>query len=176
MSALKNAPANDGILRTSRLISQPLNPRRLLACTPSGVDANDQYCESIRLESGFFRTATIGTSTDVDMYEIRTGTSPGTSLDFTFAVEATNGSGLDSFLRLFDSNGNPVLDGSNNPIEDDDSGSGLNPRIDVTLPSTGTYYLGVSAFTNTNYDAEDGTGDTSSTNSTVTGSFIITGE
>lgn len=151
--------------KNTPLTFERFEDRRMLSCTPGG-DADDQTCEATTLHPGFFNEGSMFSSTDVDMYEINTGSAPGTSLDFEFLLARTDGN-FDPFLRLFDSNG-VELD------SDDDGGEGLRDSfISITLPSAGTYYLGVSAFSNTNYNAEDGTGDTSSSSSTATGTYAL---
>jgi hypothetical protein len=73
---------------------------------------------------------------DVDLYRVQLNAGN----FITARVDAsTIGTRLNSYLRLFDSNGNEL---ANN----DDSGSSSNSLINFAAPTTGTYYLGVSSY------------------------------
>lgn len=78
---------------------------------------------------------------DVDLYSF--GLAAGDH--FTVNVQATSGvSELDSYLRLFDADGNEVANNS------EDSSV-----LDFAVSATGQYYLGVSGYPNTDYDPHD---------------------
>ncbi|MCU0979611.1 MAG: PPC domain-containing protein [Pirellulaceae bacterium] len=76
------------------------------------------------------------------------------------------GSNLDAFVRIFDQNGNPVLDPFTGlPItSDDDAGpvefrNRLDPYLEFVPQQSGTFYIGVSGFNNVAYDpARPGSG------------------
>ncbi|QDT00006.1 beta strand repeat-containing protein [Adhaeretor mobilis] len=136
---------------------ETLEPRRLLACTNPGPDGdtNDQICEPIAtLGNGQTITAAIGGPqglTDVDLYKISISSSL-VGKEITFTANATPGSSLDTYLRLFDDNGVELED-------DEDGGPGVNSLIDFTFTSSGTYYLGVSSSSNEQYSVVTGEGD-----------------
>lgn len=85
----------------------------------------------------------------------------------TIDIDASEfGSGLDSILRLFDSTGNQIS------VSDDTSAPGesssVDSYIDYTASSSGTYYIGVSSYSNFDYDPfTGGIGGSSSGNYTI---------
>ena len=85
------------------------------------------------------------------MFEIQIDDEGSGNLDFTIDVEATDqsSSGLDAYLRIFDVSGTEI-------DSDDDTFGSDDPSIDITFPSNGTYYIGVSASGNEDYDANVG--------------------
>jgi uncharacterized delta-60 repeat protein len=94
--------------------------------------------------------------TDVSMYKF-TVDGPRT---MTFDLDRSTGSGLDSYLRLFDGAGNQLA------ANDNGTGSREEPSTDSFLSyrfaTAGTYYIGVSGVLNASYDAVTGNGDTPS--------------
>ncbi len=83
-------------------------------------------------------------SGDVDLYQVQLNA--GNSLNASVDASGTIGSSLDSYLRLFDSSGTQVA-------ADDDGGPGSDSLIaNFQVPTTGTYYLGVSGFGNSSYN------------------------
>lgn len=80
---------------------------------------------------------------DVDIYSFQLA-SPGT-VGIELSSDPNNPSDFDSYLRLFDENGNEI---ANN---DDISPNNLYSRLDVNL-EPGTYYVGISGFSNTTYN------------------------
>jgi len=90
---------------------------------------------------------------DVDLFSFEAGGPMTVTLD-TDAVAI--GSSLDTILRLFDSGGNELT-------VNDDSG-GQDSFIQYELTAAGTYYAGVSGYSNFNYDpAAPGSGDSEDT-------------
>ena len=81
----------------------------------------------------------IGTS-DVDLYAVQVESNQ------ILTITVTAAGGLDGYLRLFKSDGTVLA-------EDDDT-DGTNPRIDYNFSSvgSGTYYVGVSGWSNTSYN------------------------
>lgn len=80
---------------------------------------------------------------DVDIYRLDLPF-PGV---LTVEIEAQNRpvpSSLDSFLRLFDSDGDEIAS--------NDNFNGLDSRLQLFIPEGGPYYVGVSGFPNTEYD------------------------
>ena len=73
----------------------------------------------------------------------------------TFNIEAVEfGSSLDSVLRVFDSEGNELAfdDDGNAPFED----ASLDSYLEFTPEADGEYYVGVSSFSNFDYDPVNG--------------------
>ena len=132
--------------RTRRVGFQNLEDRRLLA-------GDDQISEAISI--GLYSTtmAEIDNFDDVDMYEI--SLTAGQQIGIDIDVPDLS---LDPGLRIFDSAG-VELDGS-----DDDKGpapeySDLESFLIFEAPSTGSFYIGVSSFSNFSYDPITGLGD-----------------
>jgi hypothetical protein len=90
---------------------------------------------------------------DVDMFRFRGSAGQLIAMD----LDTPRGSRLDACVRLFQADGEEV------GFSDDGTAPGeapnLDPYLEATLPKTGEYYLGVSGFPNTSYDATDGSGD-----------------
>ncbi|PNW35707.1 UNVERIFIED_CONTAM: hypothetical protein BEN50_02215 [Euhalothece sp. KZN 001] len=113
--------------------------------TPS----NDTLENSIEvdLESNLFsRDGFIGDNTnttgDVDLYQVNLQATDQITIN---ADTTTFNSDLDGFLRLFDSNGQEI-------VADDDSGNFSDPELSFTASEDDTYYIGLSAFANRDYD------------------------
>ena len=168
MNASRKHRAKSNSSHKRRLRFEPLEPRRLLSCTPGGSDVNDQTCETdLTLTVGQTLPGTISPNTDVDLYEL-TIDSLGLGVEHTFTAADDGGDTLDTYLRLFDANGNELED-------DDDGGPDVDSELNFTFTTTGTYYLGISSASNENYDAETGLGD-STGNFSSTGGYFITFE
>ena len=118
-------------------------------------DPDDQISEATPTGVGSSVLGDIDNGTDTDMY----GFSASAGERIQFDID-TFGSGLDSILRLFDDLGNQLAvndDGFNEGGFPEDSG--LDSFIDFTFATAGTYYVGVSGFSNFDYDANTGQGD-----------------
>ena len=129
-------------------------------------DTNDEIDEAILndLNNGF-GSGVVDPNTDVDLF--RFDAVGGQSFRFEVDGDRVGSTGLDSYLRIFDDNGNQLAN-------DDDGGTGLrDSELTFTFPSTDDYYVGVSSASNTSYDITDGTGDTTGTFSS-TGFYTIT--
>ena len=130
-------------------------------------DTNDEIDEAIPndLNNGF-GSGFVDPNTDVDLF--RFDAVGGQSFKFIVDGDFVNSTlGLDSYLRIFDDNGNPLAN-------DDDGGTGLrDSELTFTFPTTDDYYVGVSSASNLSYDVTDGTGDTTGTFSS-TGFYTIT--
>ena len=80
---------------------------------------------------------------DVDLFELSLDTGD----EFTADINS-NGSGLDSYLRLFDSDGYEIASNNDGDISDPDS------LLSYSITSSGTYYLGVSSVGNEYYEPD----------------------
>ena len=103
---------------------------------------------------------------DADLYQFQLAEGEGVTLDLD-----TTGSDLDSYLRLFDANGNELAfdnDDESNFAEDSGTDSLLNFVADA-----GTYFVGISSDGNTNYDAVTGRNNFTPTTGFSTGSYDL---
>ena len=132
----------------------------LLTATQTGIDAGE--LGEFTFNGVIGDNPDTGDADDVDLYALELAESTRVAFDID-----TNNSDPDSFfdsiLRVFDSEGNEVAvnDDSNNA----DSFIGFQP------PAAGTYYVGVSGFSNFDYDPSV---LGSSTNSNSTGNYDLT--
>jgi pimeloyl-ACP methyl ester carboxylesterase len=129
-------------------------------------DPNDQLAGAVVLgaiNSTTTNAGTIGAPTDVDVFAFSVVAGQRVSFD----IDQT--SGLDSYLRLFNSIGVELA------LNNDAAGPGetntTNSYLEYTFTSSGTYFLGVSGFGNTNYNLLTGSGD--SLGSTGAYTFVV---
>ena len=103
------------------------------------------------------RDVTVNRSNDVDLYNFQLE-SPGT-VRIEVASDPVSTDDFDSYLRLFDASGTEIA-----ANDDIDVSADLNfSRLEADLES-GTYYVGVSGYRNTDYDPNiEGSGATGST-------------
>ncbi|MBI3879675.1 MAG: DVUA0089 family protein, partial [Verrucomicrobia bacterium] len=128
-------------------------------------DSNDQISEAIAfgaITQTRTNLGTIGSPTDVDMFSFTVQAGQRISFDIDQAS-----AGFDSYIRLFNGSGTQLA------FSDDNRGPGetnsQNSYLEFTFTNAGTFYLGVSGFGNTNYNATTGTGDTAGS----TGSYTL---
>ena len=135
-------------------------------------DPNDQISEAIPFtkpapgEQTQPGNAHIDNPTDVDMWQVSVNTGD----QLAFDLDDVQGYEFDSYLRLFDSSGNQ-LDYSDDDQAPGES-SGNDAYLEYTFTSPGTYYVGISGWSNTSYNPITGTGDSSG--STGMCSFYVT--
>ncbi len=88
---------------------------------------------------------------DVDVFrvELTSGQRLTLDLDAHDPVSGFAWSSLDGYLRVFDQAGDELIAADDPP---NGSGTQLDPRLTFVAPSTGSYFVGVSAFPNINYD------------------------
>jgi hypothetical protein len=146
-----------GILSNTTQNTRPSQTSQALS--PIGQissDPNDQISEAVNM--GYIlgtetNGGTIDSSTDVDMFKIHV--IAGERL--TFDIDSRNG--LDSVIRLFNSRGQQIA------FNDDGAASGESSSyesfLDYTFSTGGTYFLGVSGYGNSQYNAVTGRGDRS---------------
>jgi hypothetical protein len=91
----------------------------------------------------------IDNSSDVDLFEFEGTKGQRVRLDVNTAAVAGR---LDSVVRVFDRRGVPIA-------MKDDAGGSVDPLLDLTLPSAGRFYVGVSGAGNTRYNVRTGAGD-----------------
>ncbi|NBV44855.1 MAG: hypothetical protein EBR86_04265 [Planctomycetia bacterium] len=130
-----------------------------LILTPAAMmagDPDDQISEAPSLgalASGLSRAGSIDMAIDVDMlaFTVNAGQT------FTFDIDRPAGGRLDSVIRIFNASGTEVAsnDDGPNPMEP----MTVESFLQFTFPAAGTYYLGISGFSNVAYDAVSGAGD-----------------
>jgi hypothetical protein len=164
-------------LRQPRLGVEKLEERALMA----GLDDNDQKQEAVelgRLETSLSRSGfRISKNTDVDLFRFEATKEVNNEREWVeIDIDSPKGSKLDAYVRIFNFLGEELSGTGHN------SGLGLgeikaaqnpnDPCLLVQLPRNNTYYIGVSAFPNTQYDIVNGGGDKGSTTD-VTGEYSI---
>jgi pimeloyl-ACP methyl ester carboxylesterase len=123
-------------------------------------DADDQIAEA-KSAGDMTRTiadangGSIDQTTDVDMWFFHAVAGQRISVDIDIPSFWT---GLNSYIRLFDSNGSELA--FNNDGRGPGESSSSDSYLEYTIPSTGRYYVGVSAYPNTSYNPNNGSGDT----------------
>ncbi len=98
----------------------------------------------------------IAPDTDVDMFSFIV--SEGEVVDFDIDTEFNGSNGLNSFLKLFDSQGQ-LLNSNNDAIAPGESKLGLDAYFRHAFQNAGTYYVAVSNNTNVLYNPSTGNGD-----------------
>ena len=113
-------------------------------------DLDDEASEAATLVIDEPASAGVGSSGDVDMYAFSV---PAAGW-YGFDVDTD---GFDSALRLFDAAGAELAENDigYGPFED----FNVESFINYEFPAAGTYYLGVSSYSNISYDANTGDGD-----------------
>ncbi len=120
--------------------------------TTSG-DPNDLISDASAIFVNSIVTDAISSSTDVNVY--RFTVTAGQKIGFD--INLTNGSALDSYLRIFDGNGNQLA--FNNDGAAPGETLGKSSYLVYTFTTAGTYYVGVSGYANTGYNVITGAGD-----------------
>ncbi|MCU0838548.1 MAG: DVUA0089 family protein [Rhodospirillales bacterium] len=83
---------------------------------------------------------------DVDLFKIVLNDPSGTTAAWEVGIDVFGkGLGFDGFLRVFNDKGVELT-------RDDDSGTTPDPALTWVAPAGGTYYIGVSGFSNLNYN------------------------
>jgi hypothetical protein len=132
--------------------------------TPS--DPDDQTSEARSISVGSSASDGITPGTDVDMYSFTV--TAGQKIGFDIDKASSGGLG-DSYIRLFNSSGT-VLASNDDAAAPGESGTGYDSYLEYTFSSGGTYYLGVSGYGNSSYNAVDGSSDS---NSSSTGGYTL---
>ena len=115
-------------------------------------------------------TGTIGDGiygvADVDIYAVTVAAGGVLTVDVDAASLATPSS-LDSYVRVFNASGGQVA------FNDDAAGS-LDSFVTYTVPTSGTYYVGISSYENSSYSATTaGTGRAGQTTGTYAAKFSV---
>lgn len=146
-----------------------LNARQVSG--PPIGDTNDQISEAQAVSSltnDQTVSGTLASATDVNLYAF----SVSSNQRIAFDVNHPAGSTLDGYLRVFDATGKELASNDSGSAPSEGAG-GVDPYLQVTFPSAGTYYVGISGSGNKAYNATDGTGDTSG-NVGASGAYTLT--
>jgi Ca2+-binding RTX toxin-like protein len=126
--------------------------------TSSSLDPDDAIAEVAALPAnnkllGQFADLAIENAPDVDLikFTVLAGQKVG------FDVDSRNGSNLNTYLRLFRSDG-VALAANDNGVAPGEAASGFS-YLEYTFAQAGTYYVGTSLSPNINYSAATGIGD-----------------
>ncbi len=126
------------------------------------TDSDDQISEAVSL--GQITTtpnntsASISPDTDVDMLSFTV--TAGQIVDFDIDTSLNGGSGLNSYLRLFNAQGEELAS-NNNAAAGGEDVIGIDAYLRYTFTAAGTYYVAVSNAANNSYNATSGSGDIS---------------
>ena len=121
----------------------------------SSTDTNDQISEATLINIGSIVSDVISVGTDVNLYAFTV--TAGDKIGFDIDLPA--GSLLDSYLRIFNGSGTQLT--FNNDGAAPGESLGKASYVEYTFTTGGTYYIGVSGYGNTGYNAITGTGDIS---------------
>ena len=126
----------------------PSSPRSGTWATPSGLE--NSFVGPSTGSNSFINpiwNSAFGTR-DVDFYKFQA--TAGSTVTLVTSLP-TNGSAMDTILRLFDASGSQLA------LNDDDPNGGtVYSRISYVVPATGTYYVGVSGYNNRAYNPTAG--------------------
>lgn len=125
------------------------------------VDPNDTFAEASSVGSVSTNAITVNASIspDIDVNMVGFSVSAGQVVDFDIDTALNGVGGLDSYIRLFDSQGNQLA-ANYDGVAPGESTLGFDAYLRYTFTTAGVYYLGVSNFNNIAYDPVTGNGDT----------------
>ncbi len=102
-------------------------------------------------------SANINPETDVDMLGF--SVTAGQVVDFDVDTALNGSTGLNSYIRLFNAQGQELASNNNGAAPGEDT-TGFDAYLRYTFSTAGTYYVAVSNSTNITYNATTGDGDT----------------
>ena len=144
-----------------------------LVINPTAVvgdeDPDNTISEAIASKSNTEIVGEIETNNDVDLYQFQLESGEGVTFDLNAPPQD---SGLDSYLRLFDSQGNQLAfdnDDDNSVAED----SSFDSLLRFTVDTSGQYYLGVSSDGNTDYNPIEGRNNFTPITGRSTGNYSL---
>ncbi|WP_425613729.1 beta strand repeat-containing protein [Anatilimnocola sp. NA78] len=150
--------------------------RLLVQSAPTApVDSDDSLTEAIGMGpitiTPAVENGSISPDVDVDLYEF-TATA-GQIVDIDLDTSLNGPGGLGAFLRLFNAQSQEIAF-NDNAIAPGENTVGFDPFLRFTIPTSGTYYIGVSNANNTLYNTSTGGGDVSGgANATGTYQLIV---
>lgn len=131
-------------------------------------DPNDRVGGAIPLgaiTNTIFYTNALGFARDVDVCSFTVTAGQRLSFD----IDRPSGSTVDSVLRLFDSSGNQLPGGFNNDGRGPGETNSTESYLEYSFTNSGTYYVGISGYPNTNYSGATGTNDATGS----TGNYVL---
>ena len=133
-------------------------------------DPNDRVSGAFSLgliTNTICHTNSLGFTRDVDVYSFTVTAGQRLSFDIDRASTPV----LDSVIRLFDSTGNQLAGGLNDDARGPGEASGFTSEsyLEYTFTNSGTFYVGISGYPNTNYSGATGTNDVSGS----TGNYVL---
>lgn len=133
-------------------------------------DPNDRVSGAISLgaiTNTVRYTNALGFARDVDLCSFTVAAGQRLSFD----IDRPDGSVLDSVIRLFDSSGTQLPAGFNDDARGPGEASGFTSEsyLEYTFTNSGTFYVGISGYPNTNYSGATGTNDVSGS----TGKYVL---
>jgi uncharacterized delta-60 repeat protein len=123
--------------------------------TSTTTDTSDQTTEASSISIGSSVTSSIVSGTDVNVYKFTV--TAGQKIGFD--VDATTGSRIDSYLRVFNSSGTQLTSNHHGAATGETLGS--TSYVEYTFTSAGTYYVAISSYANVSYNVVTGSGDVS---------------
>lgn len=133
------------------------------------AEAVDSGVSSTGETSGVL-TGAIDPASDIDLYQFQLETGQGVTLNINAAAQDSD---LDSYLRLFDSEGKELAfddDDDNNIVLEDTTSDSL---INFIAETSGEYYVGVSSEGNTAYNAIAGSNNFNATSGLSAGNYEL---
>ncbi|MFZ4732674.1 MAG: DVUA0089 family protein, partial [Pirellulales bacterium] len=130
-----------------------------LVLTPAAMmspDLDDQISEAVALgaiSGATSRSGQIDIGPDVDMFAFTV--TAGQTVNFD--IDRPAGGTLDSVIRLFNASGTELAANDDGPHPTEPMS--VESYLQFTFATAGTYYLGISGFSNVAYDAASGEGD-----------------
>ncbi len=132
------------------------------------TDADDSISEATPLgqitTTPNTTSANISPETDVDMLGF--SVTAGQVVDFDVDTALNGSTGLNSYIRLFNAQGQELASNNNAAAPGEDA-TGFDAYLRYTFATAGTYYVAVSNSTNTTYSATTGDGDTAGGQNTI---------
>ena len=144
-----------------------------MATEPNNLisEATDSEVSSAENQSVSF-SGRIDTISDIDLYGFELNEGEGITLDIDTVNAANNTANFDSYLRVFDADGQELA--FNDDYSLDSEEFSLDSYIGFIANSTGEYYVGVSSFANQNYNLVDGNNVNQSRATFIAGDYDLT--
>jgi hypothetical protein len=118
-------------------------------------DSDDQISEAVLIGSSNVVSGQIANGFDVDLYRVNAAAGE----TIAFDLDRPQGSALDSYLRLFDAQGQQLAVNDDGPTPGENNS--LESFLSYQFASAGSYFLGVSGYSNTSYNPLTGLDDRS---------------
>lgn len=144
-SAIQNATISQQIINGLSFTSET-NDTTGLAET-SGINGQSSRVTGSGEIGDNISNANLGEDVDMIRIDVERGSSVAVSIEADII-----GSSLDSFLRVFDSEGQPLRNAAGQLVQNDNFQGSSDSQLTFTAPESGTYYIGVSGAGNQAYN------------------------